>query len=235
MKVLGLIPARGGSKGVKDKNIRIVAGEPLIHYSIKACADSQRLTKFVVSTDSGQIRLVSEAAGAIVVDRPVEFATDSSSVVDAALHALSVLEVSDGPYDAVMLVQPTAPVRTGKDIDEAIKLLENQPEIDGIVSVIQVDDAHPARMYRMDEHGLLESLMPDFETRRRQDLAPIYHRNGSIYLIRKKTLIEKCTFMPEKKIGLLMQSGLTINIDTERDLLVAEILLSEWKSMRLNE
>jgi CMP-N,N'-diacetyllegionaminic acid synthase len=229
MRVLGLIPARGGSKGVKNKNIRIIAGEPLIQYAIHAAQASQKLTGWVVSTDSPQIRAVAEAGGARVIERPGELATDTSSVVDAALYTLAALEAGGEPYDAVMLIQPTAPVRTGGDLDRAVEMLEAHPELDGVVSVVRVEDTHPARMYRMEESGTMTSLWPENETTRRQDLPPVYLRSGSIYLIRRTALVEGRTFMPEKKAGLVMQSEFLVNIDTERDMALAEIVLREWK------
>lgn len=229
IRVLGIIPARGGSKGVKNKNIRMIAGESLIQYAINACKDSKKLSQFVVSTDSKQIREIAEKTGCIVIDRPDDLSTDTSSVVDAALHALDVVEESENHFDAIMLIQPTSPVRTGEDLDKAIEILETFPEVDAVVSVVQVEDAHPARMYLKDESGLLTGFLPQFESTRRQDLPPVFHRNGSIYLVRRNSLVADRTFMPQKKACLVMNPDYMVNIDSERDVAIAEIIVQEWK------
>lgn len=229
MKVLGIIPARGGSKGVKDKNIRCIAGQPLIHYAIEACKLSKKLSKFIVSTDSTIIKELVEKTGTQVIVRPPELSTDSSSVVDAALHALASIEGQGNLFDAIMLIQPTSPIRTGEDLDSAISLLESSPEIEGVISLTRVEDSHPARMYKLEENGVITSLSLQYENSRRQDLPPIYHRNGAIYLVRRNQLFENRTFMPQKKAGLVMNSDYMINIDTEQDVLIAEVILREWK------
>ncbi len=238
MNVLGVIPARGGSKGVKDKNIRIIAGEPLIQYAINACKESGRLSTFVVSTDSEKIMAIAERTGTQVIQRPKEIAMDTSSVVDAALHVLKALEKTDYHFDAIMLLQPTSPIRTGDDIDKAIELLEESTEIDGVISVIRVEDTHPARMYKVEQDGIdqnLQPLQPLFENCRRQDLPPIFHRNGAIYLVRREQLVENRTFMPKKKIGIVMRSDYSVNIDTELDVLTAEVILTEWTKSRVKK
>ena len=232
MRVLGIIPARGGSKGVQGKNIRIIAGKPLIQYTIDACKNCQKLSDFVVSTDSDQIKKIVEKTGTKVVDRPPELGLDTSSVVDAALHVLENVEDKNNPFDAIMLLQPTSPIRTGEDIDKAIDLLNTVLDIDGVISVIQVDDNHPARMYLVNEKGYLESFLPVFEETRRQDLPNVYHRNGSIYLVRRDFLINNRTFMPKKKAALIMPSDFHINIDNEQDVLLAEIVINEWKKSK---
>jgi len=235
MNVLGIIPARGGSKGVKDKNIRIIAGEPLIQYAINACKESGRLSTFVVSTDSEKIMAIAEKTGTQVIQRPKEIAMDTSSVVDAALHVLKALETKNYHFDAVMLLQPTSPIRTGEDVDKAIGLLEESHEIDGVISVIRVEDTHPARMYEVDQDGIICSLQPVYENYRRQDLPPIFLRNGAIYLVRREQLVENRTFMPKKKIGIVMRSDYSVNIDTELDVLTAEVILTEWKKSRVKK
>jgi len=229
IRVLGIIPARGGSKGVKNKNIRRIAGEPLIQYAINACKASKKLTQFVVSTDSKQIREIADKAGCVVIDRPDALSTDTSSVVDAALHTLSIVEESGNHFDAILLIQPTSPIRTGEDLDKVIGILETSPEVDAVVSVVKVEDAHPARMYLKDKSNLLTSFLPEYESTRRQDLPSVFHRNGSIYLVRREPLVTDRTFMPQKKAGYVMDSEHMVNIDTERDVVIAEIIVQEWK------
>lgn len=232
MKVLGIIPARGGSKGVKEKNIRMIAGQPLIRYAIDACQASQKLTRFIVSTDSEKIKAIALEAGAEVIDRPAEIAGDKSPVVDTALHALAQCEAQGEHFDAIMLIQPTSPVRTGEDLDQAIQLLEDSSGIDGVISVTQVEDTHPARMYSKDARNVLTSLQPEHENGRRQDLPPVYLRNGAIYLVRRQQLEKQRTFMPQRKAGMVMNSEFKVNIDSEQDVLVADVLLRAWKSSR---
>ena len=233
MKVIGIIPARGGSKGVKKKNIRVVAGEPLIAYAIRTAKESTKLDYFVVTTDDPEIAEVAKQYGAPVIMRPKELAKDNTPMVPVVIHALEEVEKeSEGDFDIVVLLQPTSPIRRGVDVDDVIKLFEDS-DVECVVSVCDVADMHPARMYRLTSSGFIVPFWPEFESLRRQDLPKVYYRNGTIYAIRTDVLKEQKTFMCNKKKAYIMPAKWMVNIDSERDLLIADVMVKLWKEGKL--
>src|SRR5690554_3022196 len=175
MKVLAVIPARGGSKGVPDKNIKLLGGIPLIAHAIECAKQSDKVTKVVVSTDSDKIADIAVSFGSEVILRPLELANDTANVVLAVEHVLSQLKEK---FDIIILLQPTSPLRSSKDIDNIITDFEKNHEIENIISVIAFDDYHPARMYNLNSDNSLSPFTDKGETTRRQDLEPVYYRNG---------------------------------------------------------
>jgi CMP-N-acetylneuraminic acid synthetase len=223
-----VIPARGGSKGVPRKNLRLVDGEPLIAHAIRAARESRRLSAFVTTTEDDEIAKVAAGGGSPVLMRPPDLAADDSPMVEVVLHALARSEQeAGGSYDAVVLLQPSSPVRTGQDIDAAIGILEGDPEIEAVVSVVPTEDDHPARMYRMDGRGELESYWPELETAQRQVLPVLYYRNGAIYAVRRSVLVHKRTLMGDRKRPYVMSRDRLVNVDEERDLVIADALV-QW-------
>lgn len=228
MKILAVIPARGGSKGVIKKNIRILGDKPLIAHTIAACQAATKLTRYVVSTDDTEIAAVAASAGAPVPFlRPEQLATDSAKAIPVMLHALETMEQLDGVrYDAVMMLQPTTPFRRSSDIDEAIEILERTGS-DSVISVVDVEGHHPARMKFLDGDRLID---PDFcekyENQPRQELQPMYIRNGAIYLTRRDILLGG-SFKGKDCRALVMDADLSINIDTLRDFDYAAYLWSK--------
>ena len=229
MRVLGIIPARGGSKGVPGKNILEFDGKPLIAYAVETGQESKLLSELVVSTEDEEISRVSGKYNCRVIKRPEEFASDTSNVVETALDLLQKLEAENNFFDAVLLLQPTAPLRTAKDVDNAIEILETG-ETDAVISMISVGDNHPARMYRIDGREA-KSEMPEFETTRRQDLPKRYIRNGCIYLVKTERLRKEKTFMPESKAAYIMDAEWAVNIDTEIDVLILNALIRKWNKL----
>lgn len=225
-RVLGIIPARGGSKGVPRKNIREVAGKPLIAYSIMAAQSSRLLTRCIVSTDDTETAEISAALGCEVMDRPAELAQDDTPTVSVVKHIFERLESEDELFDYGLVLQPTSPLRTGLDIDSALQALF-QSDADSIVSVYQVSDHHPARMYKLN-NGLLAPLDEKFASARRQELPPIYHRNGAIYAFRR-SLLDKNTLLGDRILPYIMEEDRSLNIDTEYDLVLADFVLSRKK------
>lgn len=226
MRVLGVIPARGGSKGVPRKNLRPVAGEPLVAHAIRAARDSKRLSAFLTTTDDDEIAEVAAGCGSPVLRRRPDLAADDTPMVDVVLDALAHAEREAGEeYDAVVLLQPTSPVRTGKDIDASLEILEGDPETEAVISVVPTEDEHPARMYRMDRPGELEPFWPAFETAQRQDMPVLYYRNGAIYAVRRSVLVEKRTVMGDRKRPYVMSRDRLANVDDERDLVIADAVV----------
>ncbi len=221
LRVLGIIPARGGSKGIKNKNITSLAGRPLISYTIEASRSASLLSRCIVSTDSSEIADICKREGADVPFlRPAELAQDDTPTLPVVLHAL---QQDEEQYDAVLILQPTSPFRTSAHIDYAISLLNNNKDADSVISVVGVGDHHPARMKGI-ENGLL--IDPPFsektEGQRRQDLPELYLRNGAIYLTRTDVLINTNSFKGERSLAYVMDDNDSVNIDSEFDLLVAE-------------
>jgi len=228
MKVLGIIPARGGSKGVPGKNIKHLAGKPLIAYSIDASKDSG-LSKLIVSTDDEQIADVARGLGADVPFlRPDFLASDTAKSLDVSRHALLTMEKCDNvQYDAIMLLQPTTPFRTTEDINQAIELLLANPDADSVISVVDVQGHHPARMKYLEEGILIDPPFCEaYENQNRQELRPMYIRNGAIYLTKRDTLLNN-SYKGNKCLGLVMSSARSSNIDTLFDFKLAEWLFKE--------
>ena len=232
LKILGVIPARGGSKGVPKKNIRMVGGVPLIVHSILAARESKLLTECIVDTDNEEIANISTENGAKVVMRPSELAQDDTPIIETIKHLLHQYEKKQVTFDAVVLLQPTSPIRTGKNIDEAISLLMN-PDTDGVISVVRMEDTHPARMYSLDANQWMHPLYKDLETTRRQDLQPVYYRNGCIYAVKTGVLFKENSLMPHRKKAYIMPVAWLANIDDERDLLIADVLVTAWKTGKI--
>lgn len=223
-KTLGVIPARGGSKGVPRKNIRLVAGRPLIAYTLDAARGSRLLTRHIVSTDDEEIATVAQREGASVLMRPPELAEDGTPMVPVVKHALMSMKPTEGGYDFVVVLQPTTPLRTAEDIDTALRIL-CETGADSVISVYQVADHHPARMYRLIE-GRLVPYEAEPAQRLRQTLPPVYHRNGAIYACRTSLLFEQETLIGSDVRPYIMPRERSINIDDELDLAFADFLLN---------
>jgi len=216
---VAIIPARAASKGVPGKNKRVVNGKPLIVYTLEAAVAASSLDRVVVTTDDPEVAVISRAAGAEVVVRPSNIARDDSPVIEAVLHALEALGIAD--LKALVLLQPTTPLRTVQDIDAALALFERRGL--PVCSVCKVDDAHPARMYRLDDE-IMHSLMPEAAGMRRQDLPPLVLRNGAIYIVGPEQL-RAGRIINDPMAGYEMPPERSVNIDSELDLLVLEALL----------
>jgi CMP-N-acetylneuraminic acid synthetase len=224
-KILAIIPARGGSKGVKRKNIRSVANEPLIYWSIKASKESKLLTQTYLNTDDEEIAQVGRDKGAQVLMRPSELAQDKTPMIPVLQYVCSEAEKIHGCFDTIVLLQPTAPMRTGEDIDRAIELFHDSLH-ESLVSVYQVDDCHPSRMYRLGKEETLEKIYEEPQGSLRQDLEPIFHRNGAVYICTRELLMEKNQLTCDKPLAFIMSKSRSVNIDDEFDLRIADFVMS---------
>jgi CMP-N-acetylneuraminic acid synthetase len=228
MRVLGVIPARGGSKSVPRKNIALLEGRPLIAYTIEAALKSAALADVVVSTDDEAIAGVARENGALVPFlRPAELATDTAESFPVVAHALEAMEAAGGtPYDAVMMLQPTTPLRRPEQIAQAVAMLAAEPEADGVVSIIDVDGHHPFRMKRLVGNRVVNFIDQGFEDMRpRQVLPRVYIRSGSIYLIRRESLLRHRMLVGPHTLGLMVDANSAVNIDTKLDFAMAELLM----------
>ncbi|MCO5061581.1 MAG: acylneuraminate cytidylyltransferase family protein [Kiritimatiellae bacterium] len=227
-RVVAIIPARGGSKGVPRKNVRAVAGRPLLAWSIADCLESRRVSSVFVSTDDGEIKRVAEEAGATVIERPVALAQDATSSEAALLHALDVIAAGPGGEpDLVVFLQATCPLRRGADIDAAIDLLE-QTQADSVLSV------SPSHVFLWEERdGEAVAVNRDWRERpRRQDMTPRYRENGSIYVFKPWVLREGKNRLGGKIVLFKMSEEAGVDIDSEHDLELADFLLRREETRR---
>jgi CMP-N,N'-diacetyllegionaminic acid synthase len=232
MRVLGVVPARGGSKGVPRKNIRMLDGRPLVVHTIDAALASSLLTTLIVSTDDPEIADISVRAGAQVpFVRPTELATDLAGAIPVLQHALRSVEASGAaPFDAVMMLQPTTPFRTADDIDAAIETLRRSGA-DSVISVADVGGYHPARMKYLEGDRLVDMPVCEaYENQPRQELRPVYIRNGAIYLTRREVLL-RGSLKGEDSRALIMPDERSVNIDTMGDFRYAEWLCQQGTSI----
>jgi len=209
---------------VPGKNKASVGGKPLIQYSIDVAVSSRAFADILVSSDDPEIITLAAASHVKAFQRPAELAEDTTPITDVIDHILSSLSNS---YDAVMLLQPTAPLREPHHLTEAIKLLSD-PTVNSVISVCEMQDVHPARMYTL-QAGLLQAFVPAFEQTRRQDIPPAYYRNGSIYLVRVEAFKKMKSVMVKPTAAYIMDRKYLCNIDDPRDLIIAEALVKAWK------
>ena len=228
MRVLGLVPARGGSKGVPRKNIRELCGKPLLQYTAEAALAARRLSEVVLSTDDAEIAEVGRRCGLRVpFMRPPELAADEAPTLPVIQHALRWMEAEEGArFDAVCLLQPTNPLRQAAEIDACIELLE-QRDADSVVTVLPVPaEFNPHWVYFGDAEGRLRlSTGEESPIPRRQALPAAFHRDGSIYVTRRDVLLEGNSLYGRRVVGHLADPRRSVNIDTPADWLRAEELL----------
>ena len=219
--VLAIIPARGGSKGVPRKNVKILAGKPLISWTIEEAKKSKYIDRLILSSDDEEIIRVAKRWGCEVpFVRPKELAQDDTPGIEPVLHALSELT----GYKFVLLLQPTSPFRTVEDIDVAIEAcLKNNA--DTCVSVSKVEKS-PYWMYEVDEYKVMKPLLnPEQIYNSRQLLPTIYSLNGAIYLSSCDWLRKDKRFINDKTFPYIMPVNRSIDIDSELDFIVAECLM----------
>ncbi|SDH07279.1 N-acylneuraminate cytidylyltransferase [Dyadobacter soli] len=231
-KILGLIPARKGSKGVPGKNMKLLDGKPLIQYTLEAAEQSELLDTILVSTDCSETTFFANCFAKTNAPflRPAHLATERSPMIDVVVHALYYAEKHWGSFDYIVLLQPTAPLRAPGMIDAAIHDIIDK-EADSLVSVRKIPDAfNPFWAYAFGENGL-EKMVGDvaYQTiTRRQELPPAYHRDGEIYIART-SLVREGLLTGGKIAAWLNDNAFGINIDTPADWGQAENLLQLWK------
>ena len=199
----------------------------MISFPIENAKKCQSLTRLVVSTDSKEIQNFVEGYGVMVIPRPEPFGSDESPVIDSVCHVLDELEKNGETFDIVVLLQPTSPFWTSDQLEDLLSMFEDKT-IDGVVSVIPSLEMHPARMYSLDAANFLSPLLKDGETIRRQELEPVYFRNGCFYAVRAHVLKSQRTLMPILKKAYLMEPDWFLTIDSHRDLKLAEVMAEEW-------
>lgn len=235
LTVLGIIPARSGSKSIPRKNIAMVAGKPLIAYTIQVALEAKSIDRVVVSTDSEEIAEVARSFGAEVPFlRPAELAQDNTPGIEPILHAVRWLDKHEDYHpDYVMVMQPTSPLRTTHDIDAAVRLARKH-SADSLVSVCPVHQ-HPYWMKQVTDDGrLVDFLSLDRGYTARQNLPAVHALNGAIYLVRREVLLEQQTFYTDRTYAYVMPPESSIDIDTPWDLYVADLVLKDRAKLKIN-
>ena len=227
-KYLGLIPARGGSKGIPHKNIYPLNNKPLISYTIEAglyAKEHNVLDKVVVTTEDEEIARVSLQFGAEVPFlRPYELATDNSKSIDCMIHAIKWYEERGEKYDAVVLLQPTSPLRTGQDIIDSITLFEKMNK-ESLVSCYMEESISEYNSYHLDGDVGVPLVEDHNKGMRRQDIPNLYVRNGAIFITSTEYLLNKQLVIADSPIVYVMPKNRSANIDTQFDMDMVERLM----------
>lgn len=230
--ILAIIPARGGSKGLLGKNIKILCGKPLIGWTIEQAKASKYIDEIFVSTDSSEIAIVSEDFGVSVPClRPDELAGDTIKSIDVIEHVINFYISMNKLFDLLLLLEPTSPLRETEDIDNAIQSLVETTEAESIVSVCKSEAAHPSYSVTFDKNGFLIPYEKGESVIRRQDLKEVYFFEGSIYLSYVKSLLIRKTFYHDKTIPFVVPKWKSFEVDDIIDWIIIEALLKS----RINE
>lgn len=226
MKILTIIPARGNSKGISHKNIKLLGGKPLLHYTIETARQITSDKDICVSTDSPEIIKCAKDCGLEVpFIRPAELATDTAGTYEVLLHALNFYEERGEKYDVVLLLQNTSPFRRVEHVKEALSLYS--PEVDMVVSVKECAANPYYCVFEENEEGFLHVCKGAGNIFRRQDAPKVYEYNGAIYIMNAETLKTTHMHKMQKRVKYVMDSFSSLELDTMWDWKMAEFLMNQ--------
>ena len=213
-KILGIIPARGGSKAIPRKNLKLLAGKPLIAWTIEEAKKSQYLDRIILSSEDVEIIETATALGCETpFVRPSELARDDTPGIEPVIHALNCIGEH---YDYVVLLQPTSPLRTTDDIDGCIRYCVQEGAL--VCVSVSLTDKHPCWMHTLDERHRLHPLLQTGQSiERRQDLPPIYIENGAVYVAETNFLLHEKNFITTETLAYIMPPERSWDIDNEAD------------------
>jgi len=223
--MIAIIPARGGSKGLKGKNIKLLDGKPMIAYTIEAAKKSNKIDRIIVSTDSKEIAEVAIKFGAEVpFIRPVHLASDNALAVDNYIYTIDRLNnENDIQIEQFIVLQPTSPLRSSVNIDEAIEVFETK-DADSVISFCK--ESHPIKWHKnIDNEGLIVSIFED-RTGNRQEESPSYYPNGAIFIF-KYSLLKSRKYYSKKSYAYVMNRLNSVDVDVIEDFEYAEFLLNK--------
>jgi len=226
LNIIAIVPARGGSKTIPRKNIRLLNGKPLIYYTIVEALKSRFIGRIIVSTEDDEIAQIGKKYGAQVIVRPPQLAQDDTPSLPVFQHVIEYLEEAEGlVVETIVVLQPTSPLRTAQDIDRAIQeFLETG--CDSVVSVCEVE--HPPQwMYVLDHDKLKPFLKGGGSITRRQDAPKLYRPNGAVYVTRRNIIMKKNKLLGSDTRPYIMPAERSIDIDTELDFRLAEMLIKD--------
>lgn len=228
-RILSIIPARGGSKGLPRKNILNLAGKPLIAWTIEASLKSKYINKTIVSSEDKEILTISKQHGALTIERPFELASDTTSSELVIIHSIRHLESLGELFDIVILLQPTSPLRTTKHINEALELMLNE-DAESVISVESINNKI-LKSFTISKSGYLQTISKkEYPFMRRQELPNTYASNGAIYISKTESFMRKRTFLSSSTFGYKMNADCSVDIDNADDILQAEEILKRNKT-----
>ena len=229
INLLAVTLARGGSKSIKNKNITIINGKPLIEYTIAEVKKSKYITDYIVSTDSKKImKVVNKLNVQTPFLRPKKISNDKSTSVDALKHALKFMEKKNKKkYDYVIEVMCTNPLKNVNDIDKCIEIIQKNKSAESVIAVHQLFDHHPARIKKIVKGKIVDFCVKEINESRRQDLKPLaFIRSGSIYIMKRDYLLKKNKrYGGHNSFAYILPNERALNIDTPIDLELAKILI----------
>lgn len=234
-RVIAIIPARSGSKGLPGKNIKMLHGRPLLGWPILAAKNSKYVDKVIVSTDSEKFAEIARMQGAEVPFlRPEELSGDTAKSIDVVFHALDFFRSNGEKFSYVVLLEPTSPMTEASDLDSALVRLEkNSGGALSIVGISKVEATHPAFDVCLDNTGKIIPYLHELgESVRRQELKPLYFFDGSLYISRVEALYQKKTFYHDATLGYVTPRWKALEIDSLFDLLCAEAVMEHVELLR---
>lgn len=234
-KVLVIVPARSGSKGLKDKNILELHGKPLLGWPINAALKSKYVDEVVLSTDSEEYKKMGLKQGAEVPFlRPVELSGDKVASIDVILHCVEWLEAQSKVFDILVLLEPTSPMTDTFDIDKALEELVSSPDTTSIVGVSKAECNHPVFAYKKGEQSLLRPFINQIgKAVRRQELDDAFYLDGSLYISCIETLKKERTFYTKSTLGFEFPKWKAFEIDDEIDFEIVKLLMKKYSNDRL--
>ncbi len=227
LEVLAIVTARGGSKGLPGKNIKVMNGKPLLAWTLERALESKYIDEIFVSTDSEEIARVSEQFGVPVPElRPASLAQDHTSSMDVVEYTIDYYERQGKRFDYFLLLEPTSPLRKKDDIDRIIALAGDNPECDGVISVGEVHTEHPAIVKKINDRGMLAPYVPDdAEVYQRQQLSKAYFPYGVGYLTKITRFREKHTIYLENVLPYMIERWQNYEIDDIYDFVCIEQIM----------
>jgi len=225
-KILAIIPARGGSKGLPGKNIKELCGKPLIAWSIEHAQKSKYVDELFISTDSQEIADVAEHFGAPCPElRPAELARDTAPSSEFIVYTLEKMKKEGKSFDYFILLEPTSPLRDVEDVDKSIEMLVDNPVAESVMGVVRAEDSNPAFMVKIGEGGLMIPFMGKAETLRRQDIPDAYYFEGTVYLSKCDAYMEKKAFYHDKTLPYVVPKWKSFEIDDIIDFTIIEAIM----------
>lgn len=225
-RILAIVPARGGSKGLPGKNIKEMCGKPLIAWSIEHAQKSKYVDDIFISTDSREIADVAEKFGVKVPElRPAELARDTAPSSEFIVYTLEKMRKEGNSFDYFILLEPTSPLRDVEDVDKSIEMLIDSPESESCVGVCMSGTIHPAFMVTVGDNGFLQALNPEQQTLRRQDLPKVYFFEGSVYVSSVEAYLKKRTFYHDKTLPYVVPEWKSHEVDDYVDFKIMETIM----------
>ena len=230
-KILGIVPARIGSKGLKFKNLKKINSKPLVYWPIKTLQISKYIDKIILNTDSNKIKKIGIEMGVEVPFlRPKYLASDKVKIADVIIHTLKYFKKKKIFFDYIILLEPTSPLTTSKDINEAIETLDKRKNnADALVSVAENICAHPKFCVKLDKKRFIKSLNKSYYDLNRQKLEKVYYYSGNFYLSKVKTFLKKKTFYHKKTIAIISTKKKSYEIDDKLDFFLVEKIMKFYK------